>query len=316
MYIVQSGDTLSKISTALDIPLVDLITANDLADPNRLEVGQRLTLPTLQAWADPLPAPFEAITLEPQMATQGEVQRLKVQLKSGARLESITYLGKDVPLYEDTILLATHVLQDLGTYSLNLSVATQDETVSLNLPVIVIDAGYDRENITLSGETSQLLAPDIVRREHALLETTCTGGGARRWSGPFQLPLNEAAYSSSFGTLRSYNGGPYSGFHRGLDFRGAPGTPVYAAADGVVVLSEVLELYGNTVILSHGLGVCSAYMHLSERSVAHRDEVAAGDALGEVGATGLATGPHLHFEIRVEGVPVAPLQWLGEGVFP
>lgn len=309
-YVVRAGDTLSQIARALNIPLVDLISANGLEDPNTLEIGQELVIPTLQAWDKPLLPPFTAINLTPQMAKQGEVQVLSVALDERARLESVTYLGEDVPLYGETILLATPVSQDVGTYTLNLTASVDGETVSIHLPVAVMVGGYDRENIMLSGETSRLLAPDIVRREHALLETTCSGGGEQRWSGPFQQPLDEVAYSSSFGTLRSYNGGPYSGFHRGLDFRGKTETPVYASADGVVVLSASLELYGNTVILSHGLGVCSAYMHLSERDVSLGSEVAAGDLLGKVGATGLVTGAHLHFEIRVEGVPVAPVQWL------
>ena len=315
-YVVQAGDTLSKIARDLGIPLVDLISANDLANPNRLEIGQELIIPTLQTWDEPLPPPFTAISLTPQMAKQGEVQVLSVDLENGVRLESVTYLGEKVPLYNDTMLLATPVLQEVGTYTLTLTASVDNESVSVNLPVTVIEGDYDRENITLSGETSRLLAPDIVRREHALLETTCSGGGKQLWSGSFQSPLNEVAYSSSFGTLRSYNGGPYSGFHRGLDFRGETGTLVFAVADGVVVLSESLELYGNTVILSHGLGVCSAYMHLSERSVVIGDEVSSGDLLGKVGATGLVTGSHLHFEVRVEGVPVAPLQWLGGSLLP
>lgn len=314
-YVVQAGDTLSKIARALNIPLVDLITANDLADPNRLEIGQRLTLPMLQAWSDPLPPPFITISLTPQTAKQGEVQVLSVGLEEGAELESLRYLGKPVTIYGNTIILPTPVLQDTGTYSLSLS-ASKNGTSSLHLPVTLHEGDYERENITLSGETSQLLAPDIVRREHALLERSCSGGGEKLWSGSFESPLAEVAYSSSFGTLRSYNGGPYSGFHRGLDFRGETGTPVYAVADGQVVLSDRLELYGDTVIIRHGLGVCSAYMHLSERSVSVADEVATGAVLGEVGATGLVTGSHLHFEIRVEGVPVAPLQWLGKSLVP
>ena len=312
-YTVQPGDTLTRLARTFGVSVTDLTSSNNLSDPDRLEVGQKLTVPSLQTWDEPLTAPFTDIALTPQTATQGRVQTLRVGLESGATLQAVSYLGKSVPVYGDTVLLATPVLQEPGTYSLGVTALVDGEPVTLALPVAVAEGHYDREQITLSAETSRLLAPEIVSREHALLETTCSGG-KERLSEAFRFPVAEPSYSSVFGTLRSYNGGPYSGFHRGLDFRGATGTPVYAAAAGQVALSETLQLYGNTVVVRHGLGVCSAYMHLNERSVTAGDEVIAGDPLGTLGATGLVTGPHLHFEVRVEGVPVAPLQWLEEGV--
>ena len=313
-YTVQPGDTLTRLARTFGVSVADLVSANGLDDPDRLVVGRQLVVPSLQTWDEPLPLPFTEVALTPQTATQGRVQALRVGLAPGATLYSVSYLGRSVPVYGDTVLLPTPVLQEPGTHSLGVTASVGGEPVTLTLPVTVADGRYDREQITLSAETSRLLAPEIVSREHALLETTCSGGDERRWGGAFEFPVAEPSYSSVFGTLRSYNGGPYSGFHRGLDFRGATGTPVYAVAAGRVVLSETLQLYGNTVVVRHGLGVCSAYMHLDERGVTAGDEVAAGDTLGTLGATGLVTGPHLHFEVRVEGVPVAPLQWLEEGV--
>jgi len=96
-------------------------------------------------------------------------------------------------------------------------------------------------------------------------------------------------------------------FHDGTDFRADPGTPVLAAGDGVVIFAGRLGGYGNVVYVDHGGGVVTRYAHL-RRIETHRDSaVAAGDRIGEVGATGRTTGPHLHFEVRIDGRAVDPV---------
>jgi len=81
---------------------------------------------------------------------------------------------------------------------------------------------------------------------------------------------------------------------------------VRAVADGRVVLSERLKVRGEAVVLAHGAGLCTGYWHLSERRVRVGEEVRAGEVLGLLGSTGLSTGPHLHLEVRLFGVPVDP----------
>ena len=199
--------------------------------------------------------------------------------------------------------------------SLRFKESTTERVIAL--PLAVNAGGFQKEDIWLSEETSQLLDPEIVRAEHALIEESCGVFEAlQRWQGAFRSPLGETASvkTSPFGVLRSYNGGPYSSFHRGLDFRANSSTPIYASADGVIVLSESLRVRGDTVLISHGLGVCSGYMHLSERSVQAGQTVRAGELLGYAGDTGLVTGPHLHWEIRVDSTPVEPLQWLEQTI--
>ena len=96
-------------------------------------------------------------------------------------------------------------------------------------------------------------------------------------------------------------------FHSGTDFRGTPGTPVVAAGDGIVTFCGRLGGYGNAVDIDHGGGVVTRYAHL--RRIGARKDVAvtAGEPIGELGATGRTTGPHLHFEIRLDGSPVSPV---------
>jgi murein DD-endopeptidase MepM/ murein hydrolase activator NlpD len=95
--------------------------------------------------------------------------------------------------------------------------------------------------------------------------------------------------------------------HTGVDFPAPGGTPVLAARTGVVTVTRWLEGYGNTIALKHELGSSTVYAHLSAFLVRPGERVAAGQPIGRVGATGSATGPHLHFELRVRGAAIDPV---------
>ena len=103
------------------------------------------------------------------------------------------------------------------------------------------------------------------------------------------------------------------GFHQGIDISTAEGQPVFATADGIVESASSSGDYGNLVVLQHGFGLSTRYGHLSRLAVADGMSVKRGDVIGFVGATGRATGPHLHYEILVNGTPIDPLQILTAG---
>ncbi len=128
------------------------------------------------------------------------------------------------------------------------------------------------------------------------------------WSGPWIRPVPGAA-NSAFGTRSIYNGQPRSP-HSGADFQGAAGTPVKTPNSGRVVLAGDLYFTGNTVVIDHGAGLFSLFAHLRSITVQEGDSVATGSVLGELGATGRVTGPHLHWAIRVGGARVDPLSLL------
>jgi murein DD-endopeptidase MepM/ murein hydrolase activator NlpD len=127
----------------------------------------------------------------------------------------------------------------------------------------------------------------------------------RYWQGPFSAPVPGTA-TSSYGRLTVTNGKP-AGRHQGADFRAAAGTPIKAPNAGRVVIAQNLYFAGNTVILDHGLGVFSLLAHLSSIAVEPGVTVARGDLLGESGATGRVTGPHLHWAVRLGEISVDPL---------
>jgi murein DD-endopeptidase MepM/ murein hydrolase activator NlpD len=101
--------------------------------------------------------------------------------------------------------------------------------------------------------------------------------------------------------------------HSGLDFQADPGTPILAAAGGVVVTQEFHPAYGNMVEIDHGNNLITRYAHASKVWVKQGDLVKRGQKIADVGTTGRSTGPHLHFEVMVQGVPQDPQKFLAAG---
>ena len=126
----------------------------------------------------------------------------------------------------------------------------------------------------------------------------------RQWELPLDRPV-PGTVSSLFGLKRVFNGEP-RGMHRGLDLRGAQGSPIRACADGVVALVDDLYFSGNAVYINHGDGVFTSYLHMSKPLVKPGERVQRGQVIGLVGATGRVTGPHLHLGLVVQGESVDP----------
>lgn len=118
-------------------------------------------------------------------------------------------------------------------------------------------------------------------------------------------PLPGVEVSSKFGQ-RAHPILGITRLHAGADMGAPTGTPIYAPADGTVVLAEVRGGYGNTVVIDHGSSLGTLYGHTSKMLVAPGDSVEQGDVIALVGSTGLSTGPHLHFETRIKGMPIDP----------
>jgi murein DD-endopeptidase MepM/ murein hydrolase activator NlpD len=148
-----------------------------------------------------------------------------------------------------------------------------------------------------------------IAREAAALEHLWQESAAEPlWSGPFARPVPDRA-TSSFGTRSIYNGEARSP-HGGTDFLSPAGRPVNAPNGGRVVLAGELYFTGNTVVIDHGVGLMSLFAHLSSIAVREGDTVTRGTLVGQVGATGRVTGPHLHWAVRASGARVDPLALL------
>ena len=129
-----------------------------------------------------------------------------------------------------------------------------------------------------------------------------------RFSGRLSRPLN-APITSGFG-MRFHPILHRMRIHAGIDFGAPRGTAIHAAAGGVVINAQYMRGFGNTVIIDHGGGIATVYGHCSRLLVSPGQKVAKGEHIADVGSTGLATGPHLHFEVHVHGHAVDPRRWL------
>jgi murein DD-endopeptidase MepM/ murein hydrolase activator NlpD len=148
-------------------------------------------------------------------------------------------------------------------------------------------------------QLKEIAADKEVKQKTFAVETP-----QRSWTGPF-LPPVSAAVSDVFGTARVINQEVKSR-HLGLDYGVPTGTTVHAVNHGTVLLARPLFFEGNCVVLDHGQGLLSLYLHLSDFNVKEGDEVAPGQVIGRSGGTGRATGPHLHLAIRWQGVYLNP----------
>lgn len=195
-------------------------------------------------------------------------------------------------------------------------------------PIAVAEAtvsatAFPREDIRLTKAlTSLRVDPDPMKTEQAVrLQQLLarTDPDAAYLDGGFILPVTTPRVTSRFGTRRLYvyaDGGKARSTHYGIDFGCPIGTPVVAAGPGRVAMAEGRIVTGNTVAIEHAPGVYTIYMHLDSMAVEAGELVTRGEPIGEVGMTGLATGPHLHWELRIGETACDPMALLGLDKIP
>ena len=176
-----------------------------------------------------------------------------------------------------------------------------------NLSLIVKHTSFPVLRLTLAKDKVFLSPDDMMRakREDKKLKSICQIVSERLWEGKFILPL-ENDISTVFGTKRIINQKMIS-IHRGVDLKGQEGEEVKASNSGRAVLAEELFFGGNTIILDHGQGIYTIYMHLSKFNVKPEDIILKGDIIGFVGSSGRSTGPHLHFGVKVMDINTNPV---------
>jgi murein DD-endopeptidase MepM/ murein hydrolase activator NlpD len=182
------------------------------------------------------------------------------------------------------------------------------EALEAQAVIPVARAPFPTQRITVSRPFVELDTATLarVRRERQRMEGALAKPTLRRlWAGPFRPPLEGPPAPAGFGARRIINGEPRAP-HTGADYAAPAGTPVLAAQAGEVVLAEDQFFAGRAVVIDHGLGLFTMYFHLEEVRVREGDAVRAGQAIGTVGASGRATGAHLHWGARLGGARIDP----------
>lgn len=259
------------------------------------------------------PRLIDRLTLWPWPPAQGQTLVVSIVSRQPVTL-AVTFLGRPAPLRATDgtgwALAAIPPLQKPGYLPLTIRAGSQQ----LILSVLVRAGKFETINIPQSTAGPILSQAAKVNAETARMTKLFAGVSAGPWSPRtvFSLPLHgRFPTTSAFGSRRTYGNDPTLSAHAGQDFSAIAGTPVYAPAEATVVLAEPLFVRGNAVVLDHGNGVFTGYWHLSELAVKAGQQVQTGALLGKVGSTGLSTGAHLHWEMRVGGMAVDPVQWVG-----
>jgi murein DD-endopeptidase MepM/ murein hydrolase activator NlpD len=268
-----------------------------------------------------MPSAFVKVGVSPLPLTQGGTTVITVQTQPGVTLGGMLV---DKPLHffatkdgNFVALQGVYAMLDPGPYPLKLEATLPDGSKqSFEQMVVVKPPATPYPNDPMLAVDPATIDPAITGPENdQIASITAPVTTAKLWDGIFQLPVDQVyCLKSWFGNRRAYNGGGYDNFHAGLDFGiCSPDHPfdIYAPADGVVVFTGKLVVRGNATVIDHGWGIYTGYWHQEEILVKVGDHVKAGQLIGHIGQTGRVTGPHLHWEVWVNGIQVDPLQWLG-----
>ena len=257
------------------------------------------------------PMPIE-LSVQSRTPRPGELVVLSIALAGPADHVRVHAFQRDVPAFRvDDRAWRALIGIDLdvrpGTYPVTVTAGPAHTAYDL----VVEPRAFRTRRLTVNEAFVTPPASEQTRiaEEAALLAHVWKSpAGERLWTGEFVRPVPGAA-NSAFGTRSVFNGKPRNA-HGGADFLSPSGTPVQAPNKGRVAVARALYFSGNTVVIDHGLGLFSMLAHLSTIDVHEGDVVTAGQAVGQVGATGRVTGPHLHWAVRASDARIDPLSLL------
>ncbi len=265
-----------------------------------------------------LPASAVSWTVSAQPSRLVNGAPVLFQVKAPAKFESLTgkWMGHQLTFsYNSTsktwfALAGVSIETAPGKYALDLSGMSASKpplnftrifaVAKTKYPQIKVELTVEKKFTEPNPEQQAQAAEGVKIKQEYLNRVTPD----REWKGNFKAPA-DAAISDVFGSQRIFNGKAQSP-HQGLDFRVPTGTPVLAMNDGTVLLARPLYFEGNFVVIDHGQGLETLYLHLSEFKVKEGDAVKRGQEIGLSGGTGRATGPHLHVAVRWQGTYLDP----------
>lgn len=265
------------------------------------------------AWAGTL-----QVDLPERQLVQGDLRGLKVAAPEPLAWLRAHFRGMSLPVRADTekytVLLAVDLETPPAAYPVEFEAQGASGTrYRQHVPITVADGRFPVQQLTLPKGMVDLDAETLtrVRREQQVMASIWdTWRDGPYWWQAFALPLDGTPdVTSEFGLRRILNNQPRRP-HNGIDFRASPGTPVLASNGGLVVYIGEMFFNGKSVILHHGGGLFTTYFHLQDFQVSMGQEVVKGGVIGWVGATGRATGPHLHWGANLRGVRFDPRRLL------
>ena len=269
---------------------------------------------TLAANSSAATAARWTVVNQPARLVNGSPVLFRVTTPKPVRTLSGNWLGHEIAFSFDESQKSWFALAGVsletkpGSYAIDLHAeTTAGPTISFEKKFRVQRQRYPRVPLQVPDRYTAPSPEDLRQIEQdkeVKAEILKTVSAEREWKGSFALPVN-AEISGVFGVERVFNGSVQS-THQGLDFRVPSGTPIAAVNSGRVILARPMFFEGNWVVIDHGQGLLTLYLHLSKFSVKEGDEVSKGQPIGLSGGTGRATGPHLHLAVRWQGVYLNP----------
>lgn len=256
---------------------------------------------------------FKEISITPfDEIKQGQTIFIKITAPQELKNPVFKFKEKTYPIFKTKQnkycgMLGINVFENPGKYKISLS----DDSGFLNDKAFIniISREFPMQNIVLSKKMSGLSASAHELNQIGKAKYTVTDKFLRS-NIPYNSPTN-GCINSVFGLKRYYNGEFSGNYHKGIDIKASEGEPVRSITDGTVIIAEKFRLHGGTVAIDHGQGLVSIYIHLSKIDVQTGDSVTADQKIGEVGSTGFATGPHLHWGLYVNGISIDPMEnWI------
>jgi Peptidase family M23 len=268
------------------------------------------------------PAQAPSVTLAPAIVYAGAPELIRIHAPQAQSVEG-EWQGHKIEFFRkgqgasqgstaDWFALAgVDVESPIGPSTLHITAHTVAGPLDLTRTIPILEAHYRTGTLTVPPKFVTP-GPDEQKQIEAdsqfKAKVFATSADRPLWQSNFRAPVAAQA-TDSFGTRRMFNG-KLASTHKGADFRAAMGTPVHAANSGTVVIARPLYYEGNCVVIDHGLGLYTLYMHFSRIDVREGQKVKTGDALGLSGATGRVTGPHLHWAVRWQGAYLDPIKLL------
>ncbi len=245
----------------------------------------------------------------------GELVVLTITTAAPASSVRVTGLNRDFPAIRQTpntwrVLVGLDLDVKMGPHTLTVETAPEPaERTVWRFVVAPKTFATRRLSVDPAFVNPPVQAQARIQAEaERLRKVYASPAGEALWTGPFVRPVTAAA-NSAFGTRSVFNGQSRNP-HSGADFASPAGTPIRAPNAGRVVIAGELYFTGHTVVIDHGLGLFSLFAHLRSLDVREGDMVVTGQFVGNVGATGRVTGPHLHWSVRIGGARVDPMSLL------
>lgn len=252
------------------------------------------------------------VIVHPKTVIQGDP--ILIIIRDKQLPKTITFGGEPVASFwhggYPTALIGVDLKKESGNYNLRITLASGEKIVR----AIRVAAREKYEAPLgipekLGGNTTASAANlvNTLAQENAALNKLKTGTKAF-WTEKFRAPLANPVITDVYGYTRNTVG--YSIAHKGTDFRAPEGTKVFAMNRGVVRIARTFRNYGKTIVIDHGLGLQTLYMHLSKIYVNEGELVLPGQLIGKSGQTGYAEKPHLHLSIKIKGISIDPAKFL------